>query len=150
MNKYEVNNETMAVIGIEPNKTKIMEYQTDSILEENAYEVMDYSCCYFGSSYQGRVEGSKRMLGFNYKLPIIVEETRGIIFFPTTSPSSYDCIWLSLNSIDKVLGDSVGTRILFKNGKDLVIPISKLSIENQIVRASRLQCLLDSRKVEKS
>ena len=149
MDKYEVNPETMAVIGMEPNKTKIMEYQTDSILEESAYEVMDYSCCYFGSSYQGRA-GSKKMLGFNYKLPIIVEETRGIIFFPTTSPSSYDCIWLSLHSIDRVVGDSKGTKVIFKNGKELVIPISKLSLENQILRASRLQCLLDSRKVEKS
>ncbi len=150
MDKYEVNAETMAVIGLKGNKTKIMEYQTDSILEENAYEVMDYSCCYFGSSYQGRTEGSKKMLGFNYKLPIIVEESMGIIFFPTTSPSSDDCIWLSLHSIERVLSDSKGTRVIFKNGKDLLIPISKLSIENQILRASRLQCLLDSRKIEKS
>ena len=55
-----------------------------------------------------------------------------------------------MHSIERVLGDSKGTKVIFKNGKELMIPISKLSLENQILRASRLQCLLDSRKVEKS
>ena len=37
---------------------------------------MDDSCKYFGSSYQGRYEGTKNLIGMNYKLPIIIEESR--------------------------------------------------------------------------
>ena len=82
MEKYEVNEETLAVIGMGKNQSKILERGTEYFVEDSAYEVMDYSCQYFGSSYLGRVDGSKKMLGANYKLPIIVEESSELIFFP--------------------------------------------------------------------
>ena len=149
MEKYEICKETMAIIGHDENKTRVLEYNMDRILDEKAYQVMDYSCSYFGSSYQGRVDGSRKMLGANYKLPIIVEESSNMIFFPTTSRTLADCSWISLNAIEFIEGDAVNSIIHFQNGQKLEFPISKSSLENQVLRATRLQYLLNSRKSEK-
>ena len=147
--KYEISGNTLAVIGLRNGKTKVIEYDTEKILNESPYEVMDYSCEYFGSSYQGRVDGSKKMLGCNYKVPVIVEESSELIFFPTTSPGLQDCCWFSLYSIEAVTNNNDMTIIELKNGKYIVSKASKSSIENQILRATRLKYLLNDRKVAK-
>lgn len=149
MEKYEVNNETLAVIGLEKDKTKIMEKEKEYIIEDSAYEVMDYSCQYFGSSYVGRVEGSRTMLGANYKLPIIVEESSDLIFFPISSPDNPKCIWISLQWVEDVYDENGKTFILLKNGKKVESTISKSSIKNQIMRSSRLNLILNDRKKKK-
>ena len=105
------------------------------------------SCKYFGSSYNGRKEGSKSILGVEYKVPIVVEDSKNIIFFPTTSPHDNECIWLSLNHIkDYYRTDYNQTKVIFDNNKEIVIPISYRSIENQILRSARLESLLRNRK----
>lgn len=146
MEKYEIGLNTLAVVGIGQNEAKIVESEGDFIIDSTAYEVMDHSCCYYGSSYSGRTEGSREILKCEYKLPIIVEETREIIFFPTQSPSADSCIWISLENIDHVDRDPKGCIICFKNGNKLFVSRSKDSIENQIYRATRLKYLLSERK----
>ncbi len=149
MEKYEVNKETLAVIGLEEGKTKIIEYDMEKILDEKSYQVMDYSCGYFGSSYQGRVDGSKSILGSNYKVPVIVEESSEMIFFPTTSPSSTECTWISLNAVEKIFDEDNTTKVILKNDIILETNVSKSSLENQLLRATRLKYLLNMRKETK-
>ncbi len=149
MKQYEVNDETLAVIGINENNSKVLEKKKEYLIENSSYEVMDYSCQYFGSSYLGRVDGSKKMLGANYKLPIIVEESSGLIFFPITSPENKECIWISLKWYQETLESKEHTYIILKNGKKILCSISKKSIENQVMRASRLNLILNERKLEK-
>lgn len=146
---YEINKNTLAVIGMKQGKAKIIEYDTEKLLENNAYEVMDYSCNYFGSSYQGRVDGTKSILGYNYKVPIIIEESSELIFFPTTSPNLEDCSWFSLDSISDIKEENNKTLIVLKNGQKLVSDVSKSSLENQILRATRLKYVLNDRKEAK-
>lgn len=146
MEKYEINKDTAAVVGINKNFTKIVEKEKDYFIKDIAYEVMDYSCQYFGSSYLGRVDGSKRILGANYKLPIIVEESNNLIFFPITTYENPKCIWVSLKWYDNVEVENGNTYIILKNGKRILSPASKNSIENQVLRASRLLLLLNERK----
>lgn len=147
MEKYEVNNETLAVIGIGKNQSKILERNNEYLIEDSAYEVMDYSCQYFGSSYLGRVDGSKKMLGANYKLPVIVEESSELIFFPISSPENTKCVWISLKWYQDVYEEGDKTIIMLKNGKKIESFISKSSIQNQLMRASRLNLILNERKI---
>ena len=148
--KYEVNDDTLAVIGVSNNKTRIIEYNSDFLLEDNAYQVIDYSCNYFGSSYKGRVEGTKNILGCKNKVPVIIEESKEIIFFPTTSPELSKCCWISLSSIEKIDSCGKNSIIYLKNNKKIFLNVSKQSIDNQIFRATRLKYLLNTRKKEKS
>lgn len=146
MEKYEVNNETVAVIGIDKNNSKVIELNKEYFIKDSAYEVMDYSCQYFGSSYLGRVDGSKKMIGANYKLPVIVEESSELIFFPIVSPENIKCIWISLKWYQDVYEDESKTIIILKNGQKIECSASKLSIQNQLMRASRLNLILNERK----
>lgn len=149
---YEINEGTLAVMPdtSDSRKSKILEDRKEYIVDTKPYEVMDYSCKYFGSSYEGRKEGTKAVLDINYKVPIIVENSMNLIFFPTNSPDSADCIWISLKNIKTIKEDDFNsTRIIFNNDIEITIPISKRTIENQIFRASRLDLIMRNRKSNK-
>ena len=150
MKKYEINSNTLAVIGIDDSNSKVIEGNKKYDIEDNSYQVMEDSCSYFGSSLKGRVEGTRKMMGINYKVPIIIEESRDIIFFPLTELESNKCTWISLNWFDRVENKDGKTYILFKNGKKMLTKISKYKIENQVLRAAKLNYLLNDRKKTKN
>lgn len=148
ISNYEINNSTLAIIPISNKVSKIIEEDNNFIINKSTTEVVDDSCKFFGSSYLGRFEGTKSLLGINYKSPIIIEETKEIIFFPTSSPRFNDCFWISLNNIDKYLKDNNNNSIInFKNGQSIELNISYGSLENQIMRATRLESVLRKRKL---
>ncbi len=151
--KYEINNDTLAIIPLNSNNSKIIEQENEYFIESESFSVIEHSCEYFGSTYEGRYKGTKNISGITHKSPIIIEDTNKIIFFPTTSPRNSDCIWISLNNIlNYEKGKNVGTsKIIFKNGSILNLDISYGSLTNQIFRASRLKYLLEERqkKLEK-
>ena len=45
---------------------------------------------------------------FNYyiKTPIVLSEYDMIIFFPTTSPKSKECIWISYNNVERYVKEN--------------------------------------------
>ena len=147
---YEVNYDTQIILPIESTKSKIIEYDNELIIKNTVQEVMEQSCEYFGSSYEGRKEGTKKMLGITHKSPIIIEESQKMIFFPTTSPERSDCIWINLEKIEKYYKiDNRKSAIVFKNGDKLEFDVSYGSLSNQILRATRLKFILDERTSKK-
>ena len=83
MDSYEINKDTYAVISVNENITKVIENEGEYLINTSSYNVMENSCEYYGSSYTGRLRGTKAILGSTYKVPIIIEETNDLIFFPT-------------------------------------------------------------------
>ena len=145
MNNYEINEETYAIISSDIGKTQVIEKDNDYIINNDAYKVMDESCKYYGSSYKGRLEAAKTLLNCSYKLPILVEESSVLIFFPIKSSLLDDCCWINLNSIYNIEKVDNKTQITFKNGKKMVFDISKLSLENQIYRSTKLESIIFKR-----
>ena len=145
MINYEINEDTYAVISESIGKTKIIEKDYDITIDDDAYKVMDDSCKYYGSSYVGRIEATKSILNCSYKLPILVEESSVLIFFPTKSSLLDDCCWININSISNIEKVDNKSLITFKNGKKMLFDISKLSIENQIYRSSKLESTIFKR-----
>lgn len=149
--KYEINSETLAILPIDHRKSKIIEKNNEYEIDYSPYKVMEHSCSYFGSSLQGRLEGSKNILGSIYKAPVVVEESRNIVFFPTMSPTLEENSWISLNNIQKYETKGYKTVIYFDNDKKIEIDVPLLSIENQVLRATRLSLIHNKRKnIEKS
>jgi len=143
---YEINGDTLALIYVKENVTRILEINTEFNVNDNISNIVDYSCRFFGSSFEGRVQGSKHSIGMNYKLPIIIEETQEIIFFPTTAFKTKDCVWISLSNIDKHYRDGKKSVIKFKNKKTLNINLTYGALQSQISRATILLFKLKSRK----
>lgn len=148
MENYEINNSTLAIIALNENESKIIELDDIYIVEKSVYEIIDHSCKYFGSSYMGRHEGTKMVTGIKYKTPILIEESQNIIFFPTTSAKTDNCMWISLNNIKKYTKYKRFSKIIFKNNYELVINISYGSLENQILRSSLLDNTIRNHKKE--
>ena len=147
MKDYEINDETLAIIPDDIWNSIVVEDNCDYEVSGKPLEIVDYSCKYFGSSYPGRKEGSKDVLNSSYKLPIVVEDTRNLVFFPTTSPTDDDCSWISLKNIKEYRGiDDLNTEVEFKNGKIITVGISYNSFNNQVLRASRLESILRNRR----
>ena len=102
MSEYEINDDTLAIIPIDEYRSKVIEKSRSFIVEQPPMRIIDKSCRYFGSSYQGRFLGTKNLIGISHKAPIIIEETREIIFFPTNSPRQYNCAWISLKNLQNL------------------------------------------------
>lgn len=145
MENYEINDDTYAVIGTLEGKTRILERENEYVVENDAYHVMDENCKYYGSSYKGRIEASKEILDCSYKLPIIIEETSNLIFFPIKSSILEDCTWLNLDNILKVEKEGTKSKVIFPNGKYILLDSSKLSLDNQIYRATKLSAIMKKR-----
>lgn len=148
LNGYEINNSTIAIISIKKGCSKVIEDSEDFIVTKDSTEIINDSCKFFGSSYSGRFEGTKNLIGVNYKAPIIIEESREIIFFPTSSPRFQNCNWICLKKINTIEKEDKKTILNFKNGRSLTIDVSYHSIENQILRSTLLESKIRNRKKE--
>lgn len=145
--KYEISKGTLAILPNEKNSSVVYEDDERYIIDQTPYEIMEESCKYFGSTYEGRKNGAKEMLGAEYKVPIVIEDSNNLIVFPTTSPLSDDCVWVSLKRVNKIMKiDSNNTKIIFDNNKEIIVDSSYRTIENQLSRASRLDLILRNHK----
>ena len=69
-----------------------------------------------------------------------------MVFFPTTSSESNNCIWISLNNISSYEEKDFSTVVTFTTGQRKIVDISLESFENQVLRASKLLLILKKRK----
>lgn len=139
---YEINKGTLALIPVNENITQVVEFDNNFFVGCPINKIIDTSCRSFGSTYIGRTEGTKALLGINYKAPIIISEANNIIFFPTASPRCGNCCWIALNNINNFKKDDKNTIINFVNDKEIKINTSSFIIENQIYKATMLESKL--------
>ena len=145
MDSYEVNIDTLALIPVSNRETKILEKNDEFIVKKSVMEIIEDSCQFFGSSYNGRHNGTKRLIGVTHKSPIIIEESKNMIYFPTTSPRLDNCIWIALSHIKQYKKKDNNIELLFQNNKKIEIDISYGSFDNQVLRATKLESILRKR-----
>ena len=145
--KYEVSRGTLAIVPNEKESSLVYEDDERYIIQQTPFSIMEESCKYFGSTYEGRKNGAREILGAEYKVPIVVEDSNNLIVFPTTSPSSEDCAWISLGRVKKIEKVDINhTKIIFDNNQVIVVGCSYRTLENQLSRASRLDLILRNHK----
>lgn len=147
--KYEINDETIAIIPIDSSTTKIIELTKEYVIPQSTFEILEENCEYYGSTYDGRIKAAQKILNFSYKIPLLVEESEKIIFFPTKASSSNECCWINHNFVKKREKCGKNTKVLFQNGKEEEFKISKLSFENQLLRAGMLDAMITKRLRQK-
>ena len=146
LREYEINSNTLALLPIGKEATKVIEKQDSFLVNMTPSDIIDQSCRSFGSSYLGRHEGTKHLTGINYKAPIIIEETQSMIFFPTASPRFSKCAWIELNHVKNHIRFEEKSILYFQCGKNVELDISYGSLENQILRATKLESVLRKKK----
>lgn len=147
MKNYEINEDTMAIMPVSYYETLVKEKDREFLVEKNAYEIMEESCEYYGSTINGRIKAAKKILDCPYKTPLLIEESENIIFFPTKSSKDEKCHWINNNYVSRIIKNNNKSKILFTNGEEVELDISKLSLDNQVSRSSRYENILRKRKL---
>ncbi|GAA5416683.1 competence transcription factor [Paraliobacillus ryukyuensis] len=147
---YEVNPVTVAIIA-----EKVDGYYVSHVIESNGQssyvrqapvQLIDFACKYFGSSLKGRQEGARTILNVKHKVPISIDPSSGMYFFPTASPQQPFCSWISHSFVyDLQRTPQNRTKIIFRNGKTIVLDVSYGSMLNQLQRTAQFRYLLEER-----
>ena len=148
MKDYEINSATLAIVPLGEEMSKVYEEEDEYIVNKSSNSIIKDNCEFYGSSYEGRCIGTKSLTGIKTKYPIIIEESRNIIFFPTSSTRTKQSTWIALNKIKNYNKNNYSSEVLFKNEEKIDLDISIHSLENQIVRATMLKSKLYERKLE--
>ena len=132
---YEIDLSTLMLIGLDDDKTKVITLDNEFIINIDSKKLIDNSCKYFGSSLTDRVKTTKRLINISSKSPIIIEESRNIIFFPLKSIRDKCNIWISYNNLEKYIKSGDKTIFIFNNKKEVIIDFSYYIIDNQVTRS---------------
>lgn len=145
MDEYDITTSTLMLEYCDENKTKVYEFDRDFIVNANLFEIISNSCNFYGSTYEGRLEASKKILKTNIKLPVVIEDVKKIIFFPTRATCRRGSCWISFNNLDRIehVGRSnTSTKLCFCNGKSFDIDISYEIIHRQLFNCLNLEKIL--------
>ena len=132
---YEIDLSTLMLIGIDDESTKVVTFDNEFIVKQSCRKIVDNSCRYFGCSLVEKVKATNRIASMSSKTPIIIEDTRNIIFFPLKSVREKNNIWISFNNLSNYSKDNDKTILKFKNGKTIAINFSYYIIDNQVTRS---------------
>ena len=143
---YEIDLSTVMLIGLDDEKTKVITLDNEFIINIDSKKIVDNSCKYFGSSLTDRVNMTKRLINIKSKSPIVIEESRNIIFFPLKSIREKCNIWISFNNLEKYIKSDYRTIFYFKNKKEVTIDFSYYIIDNQVTRSLMLDYEIKKRR----
>ena len=147
LDTYIVNFETLLLIPVDDNKTKVFEVDEEFIVGKKINDIIEDSCLFFGSSYEGRRDGTKALLNCGIKVPIIIEDSRNLILFPTLSFKNKNNIWIVYNNVlDYRKYDLDNTLFMFKNNNDIKVNVRYNIVDNQMVRCLKLDAIIRKRK----
>lgn len=147
LDNYIINYETLIIIPIEDNSSKVYEIDKEFIVKKDCLSIIKDSCLYFGSSLEGRRSGAKDFLNCEFKVPIIIEDSNNLIFFPTSSYRRRDTVWISYQNLLKYKKIDINSTILyFKNNSKLKLNVRYNIIDNQVIRCIKFDAIANKRK----
>jgi len=114
-------------------------------LNVDTFKFLKKCCNHYGHSYSMQRQFIIDVFNYYIKTPIVLSEYNMIIFFPTTSPNSKDCIWISYNNVDRYVKEDNYTKIYFKGGKILNISVPYSTVDNQITRCIKIEKYINNK-----
>ncbi|MER2006946.1 MAG: competence protein ComK [Psychrobacillus sp.] len=121
--------------------TKVTNFSGEtSMVSKKPYEIVRYSCSFYGSSFQHAVNLSRETIGNYFKLPIILAHDFGspCIWIPVLSPKSDLNIWFSYQAIETFYPNKKGSTVVLSNGDAIDVPVSPNTMNRQVAYANIL------------
>lgn len=125
------------------NEVLIIEKYCKRNINYDCFKLLKNSCKYYGHNYNIQRQIVIDLFNYYIKTPIILSEFNMVIFFPTASPNSKDCIWISYNNVDRYIKEKNYTKIFFKGGKVINISASFSTIDSQITKCIKIEKYLN-------
>lgn len=144
--KYIINDSTLYLEKID-HDIHVIETAEEKIIKDISMPlILDQSCNFYGSSYEGRKKGTASLITESYKLPIIIKENKFLLMFPIGTTRSSKSVWINYNNIEeyhqitskKILVDFVG-------GIRQTFNVSYYTFHKQILKCSRVIVVYNNR-----
>ena len=133
----EYGNKVFSIIG-EPEEEFLSPFKPLDLIKN--------SCAFYGVDYESRRKGTKLLIDYSRKLPIVIEPINNIYAFCTASPEEPNCVWFFLEHIkDYQRASARQTLVIFHNDYSFTFPVSYSTFNNQMLRTSYLQTKLMQR-----
>ncbi|WP_157273122.1 competence protein ComK [Neobacillus bataviensis] len=147
--EYVANSCTMYIKPVEyGNKvfSIVVEPEDEFLSPFKPLDLIKNSCAFYGVDYESRRKGTKLLIGYSRKLPIVIEPINNIYAFCTASPEDPNCVWFFLEHIkDYRRASARQTLVIFRNDFSFTFPISYSTFNTQMLRTSYLQTKLMQR-----
>jgi competence protein ComK len=112
-------------------------------------DIIKMNCLDNASSYEGRVNGSRHILGRYQKVPITINSENQLYFFPTASPDHADCTWINPIHVENIFEkDNKTILVRFHNNQTIEISVSHHIFTNQMHKTMTLQNKVNQKKYE--
>lgn len=141
--KYRITKRTVAILpcfDIMKQSRIILEDGTEISTPLRPYQLLQLSCRQYNSSIEERIFVAKRVAGVKGKVPVVIEPTMGLVFFPTKSPKRDDCEWYAwshIRDIASVEGEP-NSLIVTQNGHQIQTNATAYVLKNQIKATGEL------------
>lgn len=124
--------------------SNVHEKESTVFVKQKPLDIIKESCEYYGSSLNGCVAGTKKVMGgFPTMTPIALCAGLELFFLPLEAPKNVECIWLAYNYVSRVVSTgSIESEIFFKNGFSFTVPQSKDAVISKIYRTAHYRCTL--------
>jgi len=110
------------------------------IVEMSPINIIELSLLKYASSFQGAKEGARHLLGNTSMNPLMISEKLGLYAIPTMSPTSKQCVWFMLEQyLDRIPIGKNNLKVLFKNGFNATLNISRQRFDDKLQKALRLK-----------
>ncbi len=110
--------------------------QTEEYDSRKPVQILDDMCCMLGAGIKGRIESAAKLLHIVKKVPVLVSEDTGLMYFPVTSPvNDPECLWICYSEVmDYRSYGNDKTEIVFTKGISVIVNASRRSIKMQMDR----------------
>ncbi|TDQ42054.1 competence protein ComK [Aureibacillus halotolerans] len=146
---YKIGRETVALFPEQLKNgdvgTRVLETNRDYLLNIKPLQMVKKSCEYYGSSLRGRQDATKALSGITYKPPIVLSTTIQIFLFPTSSPTSGRCGWISYQHAERMGRSAQGVFVRLNEDEQWFVDMSAASLETQLYRTAFLHQTIMSR-----
>lgn len=106
--------------------SRILHGNETFLVKEKPFKLIERSVNYYGNTIKGAIEASRVVLGNHWMSPLTISEKLEIYWFPTSGYEKDECAWFALDHIKYFVEiDKNQTRIIFRNGCSLDIPMNK-------------------------
>lgn len=94
-------------------------------------------CLSSGSTFEGKVNASKKILHIHQKAPIVLQRNK--ILFPSVSAKRDDCIWVNASAIKTFKRKGSSTVVYFLDDSNYEVPIEYRSFKRQVSRCRQYE-----------
>ncbi len=140
--EYEITSSTLMLEYYNETSTKVYEVDREFVVKQTMKNIIFNSCNFYGCTYDGRIQASRKILNTNIKIPVVVEDIKKIIFFPTKAAYKDGSRWIAFNNLDKIEKNGSQTKLYFCNGKNYIVDTSYEIIHRQLYNCLTLEKVL--------